>query len=80
MFHKIKALIHEVIDFLSSGESGAIKDRNGRIVGVYDGGPNAWSIFKFMFLFLILPILIIDVFTRKTPKRTLKGTEEDLCM
>lgn len=41
MFHKIKKLIHEVIDILSSGESGAVKDRNGRIVGVYDGGPYA---------------------------------------
>lgn len=68
MFRKIKALIHEVIDFLNSGESGAIKDRNGRIVGVYDGGPYAWSIVRLFFLFQILPMLIIDVFTRKNHK------------
>ena len=65
MFHKIKGLMHEVIDFLSSGESGAVKDRNGRIVGVYDGGSYAWSTVRFIWLFLILPTLMIDVFTRK---------------
>lgn len=65
MFRKIKALIHEVINILSSGESGAIKDRNGRIVGVYDGGPYAWSMVRFMFLFLILPIIMINVFICK---------------
>lgn len=48
MFHKIKELMHEMIDFLSSGESGALKDRNGRIVGVYDGGPHAWSLVRFI--------------------------------
>ncbi len=80
MFQKIKERIHEVIDFLSAGESGAIKDKDGRIVGVYDGGPYAWSIVRFIFLFLRLPTLIIDVFTRKKPQKTLKGTEEDLCM
>ena len=80
MFQKIKEFIHEVIDILSSGKSGAIKDRNGRPSGVYDFAPTAWSMVRFIFLFLILPILIIDVFTLKKPLKTLKGTEEDLCM
>lgn len=69
MFRKTKELIHEVIDFLSSGESGAVKDRNGRIVGVYDGGPYAWSMVRFIWLFLIFPLIMNDVFPRKQTPR-----------
>lgn len=65
MFHGIKELIREIIEFLSSGESGTIKDKDGRPVGVYDFAPPAWSIGRFILLFLILPMLMIDVFTRK---------------
>lgn len=63
MFHRIKELIREIIEFLSSGESGIIKDKDGRPVGVYDFAPPAWNIGRFILLFLILPILMIDVFT-----------------
>lgn len=57
MSHKVKELIHEIIDFLSSGEYGAIKDKDGRIVGVYDGGSYAWSMVRFIFLIQRQPFL-----------------------